>query len=162
MTPEEAAMEQGKVLGMVFMGCDLDIAAHTVGWSEERLAEECQQGSQFAKELALREGSVELHHMRNVHKAAEDVKNWRASTWWLARRAAERRERKKGQAFTISEIQAFLEELVDLVFDAIAGEADRDRLIASLLATANEQDRRVVAGMIGEPLLLEALEHAED
>lgn len=162
MGSEATAMERGKILGMVFMGCDLEVAAHTVGWTKEQLDEERQNIPEFASELALNEGKVELHHMRNVHKAAEDVKNWRASAWWLARRAAQRRECKKGQAFTVSEIQSFLGELVDLVFSMIASEADRDRLIASLLAKANEQDRRIVVGMIGEPLLLEALEHAEE
>jgi hypothetical protein len=155
-------MERGKIIGMVFMGCDLDIAAHTVGWTEEQLARECQTNAAFANDLALKEGMVELHHMRNVHKAAEDAKNWRASSWWLTQRAAERRERKKGLAFTNDEIQSFLEELVKLVFETIVSVEDRDRLIASLLATANEQDRRNLVTLIGEPALLEVLEHAQD
>lgn len=162
MTLERAATERGKILGMAYMGCDVDAAAHTVGWSAQRLAEECQNNPEFAKELAEREGLAELHHMRNVHKAAEDTKYWRASSWWLEKRAAARRERKASHGFTIGEIQLFLEELVDLVFETIASEEDRDRLIASLLAKANEQDRRNLELLIGEPTLQEVLIHAKD
>jgi hypothetical protein len=162
MTSEQAATERGKILGMVFMGCEVDIAAHTVGWSEQRLADECHNYPEFAKELAEREGMVELHHMRNVHKAAEDVKNWRASSWWLTQRASERRRRKKGLAFTCDEILLFLEELVDIVFATIANDEDRDRLITRLLEKASEQDRRNLVNLIGEPALLEVLGDVKD
>jgi hypothetical protein len=162
MAEVQAATERGKILGMVYMGCDTKVAAQTVGWSEQRLADECQNNPEFATELAEREGLAELHHMRNVHKAAEDVRYWRASSWWLDKRTAERREGKTSFAYTVGEIQLFLEELVDLVFATVACETDRDRLVASLFAKASEQDRRNLVALVGEPVLLEVLAHAKD
>lgn len=162
MTSEQSALERGKILGMVFMGCDVDVAANTVGWTAERLAEESRDNPEFAKELAERAGLVELHHMRNVHKAAEDAKYWRASAWWLSQRAAERRKRKSDGAFTTIEIQVLFDDLMDAVFDTVTMETDRDRLIGSLLKTASDLDRQKLVAMVGEPALLEALERAED
>jgi hypothetical protein len=150
MNPETGALERGKILGMLFMGCDLEIAAQTVGWTEERLHEECKINIDFASEVALTQGKVELHHMRNVHKAGEDVKNWRASAWWLARRSAERRERKKDFAVTMEDLCLWIENIVEIAWAEVKAEEDRDRFTTRLLAVLNAQDRATAAAIVGK------------
>lgn len=140
--------QKSRVLGMVNMGCDRELAAHTVGWSPSQLRRELKNDEQFALELAKQEGIAELHHMKLVHKATEDEKNWRASTWWLAHRAAQRHTRRTTRGATIADIQEFIEELVDLMFEKITLDADRDQVVLALLQLSSEYDHDNVAELI--------------
>lgn len=141
MASQKSATDRGRIIGMVLMGCDLEIAAHTVGWSEQRLKKECDKNPQFAADLALREGSVELHHMKNVHKAGEDVKHWRASTWWLTRKSAERRERRLGRSIALDDLHVWVEEIIDTIWAEVTSAEDRDRLTLRLLQMLDRMDQ---------------------
>lgn len=162
MARKQAAQEKdkGRVLGMVFMGCDAEVAARSVGWTEKQFAEQLARDPVFAQDLALNEGNAELHHMKTVHTAAKEPKNWRASAWWIARRTARRRDDKLAGAISISAIQQFLEDLVDIVFQEVTDEECCDRLVARVLSMANQIDRENVSAMLGAVSPTEAVDGA--
>jgi hypothetical protein len=139
---------KSRILGMVIVGCAREVAAHSVGWSEATLRRELETDEQFALDLARHEGLAELHHMKLVHKATEDEKNWRAATWWLDRRSKDRKERASKLVITSDEIAEFVEGLVELIFAEVKAEADRDRLAVALLSAVNEEDRGNVAKLL--------------
>jgi hypothetical protein len=145
---EDNDLRKTRILGMVFFGCDREIAAHSVGWSKGQLRVELKADEQFSLELARNEGLAELHHMKLVHKATEDEKNWRAATWWLDRRSKDRKERAGKRVITPDEITEFVEELVEIVFAEVKGETDRDRLAVALFSAVNEEDRGNVAKLL--------------
>ncbi len=151
MTRGNSKLEQEKsaISGMLHLGCDRAAAALAVGWTDEELDREAKSDPEFAQALAIAEGKAELHHMRLVHSATQDEKYWRAATWWLARRAARREARGSSHKITSAEITSFVEELVDVIFNEVKAEDDRDRVIASLLAKANASDPVNVARLMG-------------
>jgi len=83
----------------------------------------------FASEVRRAEGASELAHVRNVQNAAQDVKNWRASTWWLERRSPERFGRRSAGTVTTRQLNAFVAQLVSVVMDELRDATDRQRLI---------------------------------
>jgi hypothetical protein len=144
----ELDKQKSTILGMLAVGCPREVAAHCVGWSEKRLQTELKQDEQFAHELARHEGGAELHHMKLVHKATEDVNNWRAATWWLDRRARDRRDRASKRVITPDEMTEFIEGLVRTIITHVTVEADRERLANILLSTVNEEDRGNMAELL--------------
>jgi hypothetical protein len=145
---QEFDIEKSRVLGMVLVGCAREVAAHSVGWSEQQLRAELKADEQFALELVRNEGFAELHHMKLVRKATEDEKNWRASTWWLDRRAKDRKDRASKRVITPDEITDFIEEFVRTIITHVTVEADRERLANILLSTINEEDCGNVAELL--------------
>lgn len=145
---KELDKQKSKLLGMVLTGCAREDAAHSVGWSERRLRSEVKADELFALELARSEGFAELHHMRLVHKAAEDEKNWRASTWWIDRRSKDRKERGSKRAVSTDELTEFVESLVHIILTDVTIEADRERLAGILLSTVNEDDHQNLAELL--------------
>jgi len=76
--------------------------------------------------------------MRNLQNAAKDEKHWRASVWWLERRAPDRYARRAPDAISESQLQEFVEKLADVIVAEIASQDDRQRLLASLSRIAHE------------------------
>jgi hypothetical protein len=149
MKPEQAAKERGKILGMVIMGCDLEIAAHIVGWTTQQLEQERENNPEFAADLALREGSVELHHMKNVHKAGEDVKNWRASAWWIARKSAERREQRLGRSISLDDLHLWVEGIIEAIWTEVKSAEDRDRVMFHIFKLLDARDQEAAVEIAG-------------
>jgi hypothetical protein len=141
----ENDLQKSRILAMVLVGSSREVAAHSVGWSETKLRHELENDREFALDLARHEGGAELHHMNLVHKVTKDEKNWRASTWWLDRRARDRRDRASNRVITTDEIAEFIEGLARTIHAIVTVEADRDHLVTTLLSTVNEEDRGNVA-----------------
>jgi len=86
--------EQRDVVAAARLGCDRATAQRCVGWSSRELVRQLAAHAGFRRELERAEAALELSHLRNVQAAAADEKNWRASVWWLERRAPERYGRR--------------------------------------------------------------------
>ncbi len=54
--------------------------------------------SDFAAQLKRAEATPEMAHMRNLHNAAKEEKNWRVSVWWLERQNKARQARAEKTA----------------------------------------------------------------
>jgi hypothetical protein len=113
-------------------GCDREAAANFARCSTVDLQREILCDPAFAADVRHAEGISELAHIRNVQNAAQDVKNWRASVWWLERRSPERFGRRDAGTITIQQLQAFIAQLASSVFDAIQDPDDRQRLMQRL------------------------------
>ena len=91
---ELTQQQQRDVCLILSTGCDRLAAAKYVGCSPADLRRAMRNVPQFAADVRRNEAAIEMTHMRNVRNAARDDKHWRASVWWLERRAPERYGRR--------------------------------------------------------------------
>jgi hypothetical protein len=113
-------------------GCDRETATNGVGCSLDELRREMTRNHEFAIEVRRAEAACELTHMQNVRSAAREDKNWRASVWWLERRAPERYGRRDAGVVTTRQLESFLSQLVSTITAEVHDDEDRVRLVARL------------------------------
>lgn len=131
--------EQQRELALLAkIGCDRQTGCHYVGTTAAELLETLHAQPEFAAELLRAEATPEVAHMRIVHEAAKDVKNWRASVWWLERRAPERFARRPLPGLTADELQAAIGQLTGVIVEEIGDAALRRRVQERLAAIATE------------------------
>jgi hypothetical protein len=139
--PRLTSDQKGRINAILLVGCGRETAAKYVGCSIAQLREEMLGDPGFAEEICRAEASAELMHMKNVQKAVGDEKNWRASVWWLERRAPERYGRRDPDALTPKELESFVAMLATAVVEDVRDAADRQRLLDRLRRLAESVDR---------------------
>jgi hypothetical protein len=110
-------------------GCDREAAAKLAHCSHWELHSAMTRDTAFAEKARHAEGASELAHVRNVQNAAQDVKNWRASVWWLERRSPERFGRRDAGTVTTRQLKAFVAQLVAIVIEELHDAGDRQRIV---------------------------------
>ncbi len=123
---------------MISMGCDRETACNYLGMTAEELRYELRLDEAFCRQMLRAEATPEFNHMRNLYKAAKDEKHWRASVWWLERRAPERYARRAPDSLTASQIRQVIEELAETIVGEIDDPQDRQRLLARLVQIAEK------------------------
>jgi len=147
-------------------GCDRDTAAKFSRCSPVDLRREILRDPVFATDVRHAEGMSELAHIRNVQNAAQDVKQWRASVWWLERRSPERFGRRAAGTITTRQLQAFIAQLASSMFEAVQDVEDRERLLERLAqlerllqeSTFCNDDLPAAPALVDNPKLLEEVE----
>ena len=117
---------------MLSIGCDRETACNYLGVTAEQLRSEMQLDVDFLKKLLRAEATPEFNHMRNLYNAAKDEKHWRASVWWLERRAPERYARRAPNAVTPSQLQQVIATLTEAIAGEVNNQQDRRRVLARL------------------------------
>ena len=110
-------------------GCDREAAAKLAHCTQWDLHWAMMCDASFAEKVRRAEGASELAHVRNVQNAAQDVKNWRASVWWLERRSPERFGRRDAGTVTTRQLKAFVAQLVAIVTEELHDANDRQRIV---------------------------------
>lgn len=137
MTEENAPLQltddqRQQYCSLLMIGCDRDTASKYLGFTTQQLDEILQENAEFMRQALKAEGAAEFHQMKNLHEATKDAKQWRASVWWLERRAPARFARRAANAITATEWNSFLTAIVDAIVAEVTSEADRQRLIARI------------------------------
>lgn len=123
---------------MISIGCDRETACNYLGKTAEQLRAELRDCPEFFKELLRAEATPEFNHMRNLYNAAKEEKNWRASVWWMERRAPERFARRLPDTLSTTQLRNFVEELAETIINEINDSQDRTRLLAKLMDTTKQ------------------------
>jgi hypothetical protein len=131
--------QKGRICGVLSIGCDRQTAANVVGCSLADIRRAMQADAEFSADLRRSVGHAELSHMNMVHKAAQDVKNWRVSVWWLQRHAPERYARSAGQ-ITSRQLKAFIAIVAEIVNDDSASHSPA-QILARLRLLFDSVDR---------------------
>jgi hypothetical protein len=140
-SPPILTTEQKKrIYGVLTVGCDRETAANYIGCSTASLHRAMQQDAEFAAEIRRTEAGSELTHMRTVHKAVEEPKNWRASVWWLEMHAANRFKARTIGEVTMRQLDEFVNVLTSIVLEEVANDEDRERVIARMEDAVRELD----------------------
>lgn len=131
--------QKKEVCVIASIGCGREIAARYLGCSEAELETAIAKDKKFCDDLKQAEAGAELKHLRNVQRAAEDEQQWRASVWWLERRAPERYGKAISErAVSINRLRKFLESLAAVIAEEVQREEDRQRLLGRLETLAGE------------------------
>ena len=128
LTPEQ----QGRILGILSVGCDRETAVGCIGCSLEQFALAFETDAEFATSVVEHEARVELTHMKNIMDVATNKKDWRVSVWWLEQRAPERFNRRTPNTVTTRQLKVFLDQLAKDLVEDIRSAEDRERAIARL------------------------------
>jgi hypothetical protein len=125
--------QRSKLCDVILLGCDRATACDYVGVSPAELQQELERDEKLEREVARAEAQAAVRHMGNVHKAAEDEKNWRTSVWWLERRE---QARPTGDPYAPSDahVAELVDELAKIVVAVIVDAEMQQRLIERLLA----------------------------
>ncbi len=118
------------VRAVLSVGCDRETASHYIGRSVIDLTRAMRHDPEFSVAVRRAEASIELTHMKVVREVVKDVKNWRASVWWLERRSPERFAKRSPGTVTSRHLKAFLAIIGDTLNDNIRDAEDRERMIA--------------------------------
>ena len=121
---------------MISMGCDRETACNYLGKTAAELRAELQRDGAFCRQLLRAEATPEFSHMRNLYNAARDEKNWRASVWWLERRAPERYAKRAPESITAAQLRQVIEELTEAIGSEVNDPQDRRRVLARLVQIA--------------------------
>lgn len=124
--------QKGRICGVLAVGCDRITAANYVGCAVGDIGHTMEHDPSFAANLLRTEAATEVAHMRNVQKMAEDPKNWRASVWWLERRAPERYGPRGAGKLTLRQIGEFLDTVAEILCDEVSDNELRQRIMARL------------------------------
>ncbi|MCA9237527.1 MAG: hypothetical protein KDA44_18765 [Planctomycetales bacterium] len=130
--------QQHELAALASMGCDRQTGCHYVGCTAGELLRTLHARPEFAARLLRSEASAEVTHMRCVHDAVKEGKQWRASVWWLERRAPDRFARKPTASLTTDELQAAIEQLTAAIAEEIADPLLRQRVKDRLQQIAAE------------------------
>ena len=121
---------------MISMGCDRETACNYLGKTAVELHAELQCDNAFRRQLLRAEATPEFSHMRNLYNAAKDEKHWRASVWWLERRAPERYARRAPESISAAQLRQVIEELSEAIGCEVNDPQDRGRVLARLVQIA--------------------------
>lgn len=121
MTPQQ----KQQIIAAVTIGCDRETAAAYAGLTAEEVAA-AGTDDLFGRELRRAEATAEINHLRTVHNAIQDPKNWRAAVWYLKSRSPERYDRKQ-HTINDDELAEFVAKLMEALHDLVP-EENRDEL----------------------------------
>ena len=126
--------QQSSICGYLQLGADRATAVRMLGVSLAALQHAIVADEKFANEVDRAEGFCEFGHQHNIQKAGQDEKHWRASVWWLERRAADRYARSPAGAVTTADLQSFTSSLVAVLMDEFGDESALRRIRARMQA----------------------------
>jgi len=110
--------QRAEILKHIPIGGDLISLCNLAGVTVAQFRLEIKRDPAFAEEVARAEATVELLHMGNVKKAAQDEKNWRAGVWWIERRCR-LRAAGDGRAFSDAHAVDLVDEVAQVVTQQI-------------------------------------------
>jgi hypothetical protein len=138
--PALTTEQKNRIYAVLAVGCDRETAANYIGCSTADLHHAMQQDAEFAAEVRRTEAGSELTHMRTVHKAGEEPKNWRASVWWLEMHAANRFKARTIGEVTTRQLDEFVNVLTSIVCEEVESEEDRERVTRRMEDAVRELD----------------------
>jgi len=132
------AGERETLLGVMRLGCPRTTAAKCVGMEGEQLEELLRSDESLRQEVLRAEAAAEIRHMGNVHKAAQDEKNWRSSVWWLEQRGLSIVDEGEIDLGYPEAVLTALDRFAELIIAEIPDVMRRQLLLTKLLHIAAE------------------------
>ncbi len=144
--------QKAKFCDVLRVGADRSTACHYVGASDAQLQAELARDEEFARAVLRSQAEAELKHLGNIHKAAQDEKNWRTSAWWLERRAHQRSSGETSEQ-ALTQVAELVDVLAMIIVTEISDVAVQRRLIERLLVTLDGGEDQGSAIVDGAKLL---------
>ncbi|MEM9656957.1 MAG: hypothetical protein AAF961_01220, partial [Planctomycetota bacterium] len=124
--------QQRELCLVAAVGCDRQTACRYVGCSPGDVAAEMIADATFRARLLRAEASAKLTHLRNVHQASQDEKNWRASVWWLERRDPEQYGGQPARPLDVAQLEAVVLQIAEAIAAEVSNPVEIERLITRI------------------------------
>jgi hypothetical protein len=134
--PSLTEFQKGQICSAITLGSDRSTACAFAGATVAQFRAAVQQDPAFENEVIRAEAQAEVRHLGNIHKAAQDEKNWRTSVWWLERHAPERFGRRAPLTLSVDQVVALAEHFVEALAVEVADQVLRNRLCELFVAAA--------------------------
>jgi len=128
------AAQRNDIVAIVSVGGSRQMAASYVGCHVETIRRAAIESPEFAKRLRQAELGPEILFLKNLHAAADDVKQWRAAAWALERMFPERYARRKPTTITQDELTMVLEEIAKIIQSEVPAKRHRRRILQRLIS----------------------------
>lgn len=143
LQPQLTDEQKANICGILSVGCDRETAANYVGCRSSDISRAMLRDHAFAAQLRRTEAGCELGHMRTVQEATKEAKNWRASVWWMERRAPDRFGLRGAGHVTLRQLDEFLNVVADIVCDEVECRDGQQRVLGRMGEAIRELDQLV-------------------
>ncbi len=133
--------QRREIPAMLMVGLSRARAADYIGCTPEELYEFSQIDETFAAALRRAEATAELAHLRAVHEACKDPKNWRASLWMLERRYPDRYGKRPPNVVTHEQLNDIIKQMAEIILEETPDDEQREKILRRVeLLVASRQD----------------------
>lgn len=122
---------RASILAILWTGGTPRLAARYVGCTVKTINKAIKEDPQFAAQAREKQESSEVAYLRNIRKAAEEAKYWRAAAWALERIDPQRYAGRQPDVVTFPQIRRLMVQLADVI-NAELPEEHRDRILKRL------------------------------
>ena len=138
-------IKRREIIAILSVGCSQRTAANYVGCSPSTIGYTAERDPEFAEQISRAQHSQELRYLKNVQKAADQEKYWRAAAWFLERKFPDEYGRRGPNVITITQIKDLWARFAEIIIAEVSHEETRDNLLrrfaevsASLKAAAEK------------------------
>ncbi len=119
---------QQQLCAILTVGCPLQTAAHYVDCTLADIQHTAKLNKSFAALLRQSQARTEFIHLKNIFTAADDTKNWRASTWLLERLYPDRYGPRKPAVITAEQITHLMHQFSEIIAEEVPVKKYRHRI----------------------------------
>jgi len=125
-------VKKAEIIAILSVGCSRQTAAKYVGCSPATICRTAQREPEFSKQLRQTEGNQELGYLKNIKRAAQQERYWRAAAWVLERKFPNDYGRRGPDVITVGQITEVLARFAEIITEEVPDEEDRKRILKRL------------------------------
>lgn len=129
----------------VAFGCDRETAAKCLKITWPDLQVELRADALFAIELNKAEALSEVDHVKNIKEAGTEKRHWRASQWWLERRATDRYGQRVAYSISSRELDDLVMAIMEKADKVVQSNDLSNRLVDAIMEVGEEFKAAVTA-----------------
>ena len=126
--------KRGHIVSVIALGGSVATAARTVGCSARTIYSTARRDEEFRNDIQRARAQRELTLLKLIQTAAEQPQYWRAAAWLLERVFPDRYARKPARAIRITDHQASLDFVLNVVHAEVQ---EHDGLYSRIAARLN-------------------------
>ncbi len=122
-------IKRREIIAILSVGSSQRTAASYVGCSPQTIRNTAERDPDFAEQISRAQHSQELRYLKNVQKAADQEKYWRAAAWFLERKFPDEYGRRGPNVITVTQIKDLWARFAEIIIAEVFDEDTRDKLL---------------------------------
>lgn len=112
-------IKKQQIIALLAVGCSRRTAAKFVGCDVATIRNTAARDPAFGEKLCETESGEEFKYLRNIKRAAQEEKYWRAAAWVLERRFPDDYGRRGPDVITIAQITDLLTQFAEVIAEEV-------------------------------------------